>query len=68
MEFDHRKPEHKLKIDGKSIGGMYNAARVLLPDEFVREMDKCDVVCVICHRMRGLERGQYRNRPPLGRA
>lgn len=56
MEFDHVHP------GTKSIGNCCNLndfARHASCGTFIRELDKCEVVCVICHRLREFIRGGY---------
>lgn len=52
MDFDHREGEHKEKEVGLLIATL--SMRRLLD-----EIEKCDVVCSNCHRVRTFNRGQY---------
>lgn len=46
LEFDHRIPSEK----SFSFGYDKNTKRPI--DDFIKELDKCDVVCANCHRIR----------------
>ena len=52
MDFDHREGERKEKEVGLLIASL--SMRRLLD-----EIEKCDVVCANCHRIRTFKRGQY---------
>ena len=49
MDFDHVRGK-KIKDVGKLVGQGYAKKTILT------EIDKCDIVCAICHRLRTLER------------
>lgn len=51
MDFDHREGEEK-KAHVSRLVGMMNLQNLL------DEMDKCDVVCANCHRIRTFNRNQ----------
>jgi hypothetical protein len=53
MEFDHRDGETKAFNIANAVGGMVGVAR------FLAELDKCDVVCCICHRLRSARRAGW---------
>lgn len=57
LDFDHRNPE--LKILGVSAMLTYSWARI------IAELDKCDIRCANCHRIRThlLNQSQHRRRP-----
>jgi hypothetical protein len=55
MDFDHRPGTIKLF----NIGGCYQR---FTRSRIVSEIEKCDVVCSNCHRIRTFERGQMRRR------
>lgn len=57
MDLDHRDPEKK-KYD---ISDMPH--RVLSPERVREEIEKCDVVCAVCHRIRTHEKNAYSSRP-----
>ena len=46
LDFDHRDPQSKLFGISNTRSSKYSW------DEFVAEIDKCDVVCANCHRVR----------------
>lgn len=46
MDFDHRPDEEKVLCISKMIHENYSL------DSIKKEIDKCDLVCVLCHRMR----------------
>ena len=52
MEFDHRDPITKVAEIGKMIKkGSW--------DRLLAELDKCDLLCVVCHRRRSAARGNW---------
>lgn len=53
LDFDHRPGEVKLLSVGRQVSNV-GIARLLA------EVEKCDVVCSNCHRIRSFERGQHR--------
>ena len=60
MEFDHRDPDNKIRQQGKAkIANISDALRRLSLRVFMEEVDNCDVVCVVCHRLREFSRGEY---------
>lgn len=46
LEFDHRDPSKKVE----SIAFMISYARAM--NKFLEELDKCDVLCANCHRIK----------------
>ncbi|HKP06388.1 MAG TPA: hypothetical protein VJU58_03970, partial [Microbacterium sp.] len=54
MEFDHRDPT--TKVDTVSRIAMSRGTPAIL-----KEIEKCDLVCANCHRMRSVARGLGRN-------
>lgn len=57
MEFDHVRGEKKYNISQIHLRGSW---RIL-----EEELEKCDLLCVICHRRRSAERGRWiDNIPP----
>ena len=55
LEFDHVRGKHK------NIA--YLVSRGYSWDTIMREIEKCDVVCGNCHRLRTLERGNFWRNP-----
>ena len=55
MDFDHVRGEKKFGIGGRGNGQTHEALS--------REIEKCDVVCANCHRIRTRKRGRYWGRP-----
>ena len=53
MDCDHRPDEEKLYQVAQIHKNQHTLAKVQA------ELDKCDVICANCHRMRTYERGQY---------
>lgn len=53
LEFDHRPGE----VKSLSIGRAISQAGL---DRLLAEIEKCDVVCANCHRIRSFNRGQHR--------
>ena len=53
MDFDHKDPSQKL-------GGINELLKNGTWEEVVAEMDKCEVVCSNCHRLRTWTKGQWR--------
>lgn len=54
MDFDHRDPESKKY----TISKMTNLAKSTV----LAEIEKCDLICVLCHRRRTHDKNQYRFR------
>ena len=48
MDFDHRDPNEKLFGVSDGVNGKMNWEKILA------EIDKCDLVCANCHRIRTL--------------
>lgn len=46
LEFDHRNPNDKFKGISIMIKSRYS------PEAIQKELDKCDIVCANCHRIR----------------
>lgn len=60
MDLDHREPDLKCRQRGNSlIKNISDALRRLPLRLFMEEVDKCDVVCANCHRLREFARGKY---------
>jgi hypothetical protein len=55
MDFDHRPGTQKLATIGYLVGRGVNV------DALMREIDKCDLVCANCHRIRTRDRKRGRN-------
>lgn len=53
MELDHRDDEEKIKTISQMVGEGYSLKNIK------KEIDKCDVVCSNCHRIRTYNRNQY---------
>ena len=53
MEFDHRDGATKEFTIANAVSGMVGLARLLA------EIDKCDVVCCVCHRLRTARRAGW---------
>lgn len=52
MDFDHRERDDKLfNIGREALAGRWT------PELLAAEIDKCDVVCANCHRIRTHDRG-----------
>ena len=52
MDFDHRDPSEKLlKVSSVTMFTSF--------EKLKQEMEKCDIVCANCHRVRTFKRGQY---------
>jgi hypothetical protein len=54
MDFDHRDPSMKIKSVSRMIFGSI--------DRMLAEVEKCDIVCANCHRLRTFER-RWRTTP-----
>lgn len=61
MEFDHRKPEDKEFLISQAVWGYKSqsgkrrkikSSDAVGEDRLLKEIDKCDVVCSNCHRIR----------------
>ena len=56
MDFDHRPGEKKSYHIGVMVNRRFTKKRIQ------EEIDKCDVVCANCHRVRTATRGQWGGR------
>lgn len=55
LEFDHL-PEYQKNFEiGKAISGSTRAWKTILS-----EIEKCDIVCSNCHKIRTMTRGNYK--------
>lgn len=54
MDFDHRPGENKCGV----LGTMFASPSIPI-DELIKEVEKCDVVCSNCHRLRTKKRGGW---------
>lgn len=54
MDFDHRDPSEKFLAVSVMVVRGISLKRILA------EIDKCDLVCANCHRVRSEKRGHYR--------
>ena len=52
MEFDHRDPSEKIE-------SIYTAVSYGSMKRLEKELSKCDLVCVVCHRRRSALRGNW---------
>ena len=57
MDTDHR------DISTKTASMADLITRCATPEALLKELNKCDVVCAICHRIRTHEKGHYTARP-----
>jgi len=57
MDFDHRDPTEK------AFRLTSGRAMLMSRERLERELEKCDVVCANCHRMRTLDRARDRTAP-----
>lgn len=55
LEFDHRPDENKMFNISKSVAG---STRGWI--SIKKEIDKCDIVCSNCHKIRTMTRGNYK--------
>jgi hypothetical protein len=55
LEFDHRPGSEKKFNVAKAISGSTRSWKTIK-----KEIDKCDIVCANCHRIRTMERGNYK--------
>ena len=63
LDFDHRDPSVKEFQISQALSGSYTLSRVR------SEVDKCDVRCANCHRLRTAEQlGWYAWRDPMARS
>lgn len=53
MEFDHQEGFEKVDTVSKMIGDGYSLQKIL------DEINKCELVCANCHRMRTLSKNQW---------
>lgn len=51
MDFDHRDPT-------KKIAGISNLVKLNSKDKLFKEIEKCDLVCSNCHRIRTAKKNQ----------
>lgn len=55
LEFDHRPDESKNFDISKAISGSTRSWKLIS-----LEIEKCDIVCSNCHKIRTMERGNYK--------
>jgi hypothetical protein len=55
LEFDHRPEEKKEFNISRAVSGSTRSWQSIK-----REIDKCDIVCSNCHKIRTMERGNYK--------
>jgi len=55
LEFDHRPEEEKNFDIARSVSGSTRSWKLI-----EKEIQKCDIVCANCHRIRTMERGNYK--------
>lgn len=55
LEFDHRPSEDKSFDISRAISGSTRSWKLIQ-----EEINKCDIVCSNCHRIRTMERGNYK--------
>jgi hypothetical protein len=56
MDFDHLDPATKVKNVSRMI--LENAPK----DRILKEIDKCDIICILCHNERTYDRQQKKNK------
>ena len=55
LEFDHRPNEKKSFSVSRAVAGSTRSWELIK-----KEIDKCDIVCANCHRIRTMTRGNYK--------